>query len=177
MASQVVSKKQAAAPVEKMQQPETAPAAGADWMRRLLATHPLAWACPWLALNSRNPRQGAEVQDDGDCLVVRAKTPGHRLENLEVLANHHFLTIRSLPPKAVEPSTGKPSAAKVETAKPAAGNGATCDADLPAVHVVIPLPEGADREKISATYSNGLLVVRVPRCQQGKARKIPLSQS
>ncbi len=173
MASQVISKKQTATPVESIQPSGTVP--GADWMRRLLATHPLAWASPWLALNSRSPRQGAAVQEDGDCLIVRAETPGHRLENLEVLANHHFLTIRSLPTKAFEPSTAKPSSTNMGAAKPVAGNGATHDAELPAVHVVIPLPEGADREKITATYSNGLLVVRVPKCQQGKSRKIPLS--
>lgn len=171
MAGQVISKKQAAAPVEKKQSSEAGPAVGADWMQRLLATHPLAWACPWLSMNWRNPRPGVEVREEGDCQVIRVETPGHRLENLEVLANHHYLTIRSLLPQAGEPSTTQAGGAKA-----AAGNGATCGGEPPAIHAVIPLAEGADQEKISATYSNGLLVVRVPTCRQGRARKIPLNQ-
>jgi len=100
---------------------------------------------------------GVETRDEPEHLVVRVEAPGHPAENLEVLANEHYLTIRSLPPKA----GGEPGAST----------------EPRAVHAVIPLPEGADRDKVEATYSNGLLVVRVPKGPHGKTRKIPLKDA
>ena len=100
---------------------------------------------------------GVETRDEADHFVVRAETPGHPADNLEVLANDHHVTIRSLPAKTG--TEGEP------TREPRA------------VHAVIPLPEGVDRDGMEATYANGLLVVRVPKNPHGKTRKIPLRPS
>jgi HSP20 family molecular chaperone IbpA len=43
-----------------------------------------------------------------------------------------------------------------------------------ALHAMIPLPEGTDREKIEAIYKDGLLMVRIPKKRLGAGRKIPL---
>lgn len=126
-------------------------------LERLMGPEHAAWAEALACCGGPGSLAGVETRDEAGQMVVRVETPGHPAENLEVLANDHYLTIRSLPPKA--------------------GGEAAPTSQPRAVHAVIPLPEGADRDKVEANYANGLLVVRVPKNPHGKTRTIPLQKS
>lgn len=104
-----------------------------------------------------------------DCFEVQAQTPGLGVESLEVLANHHYMTIRSLPPQV---GTIDPSKAGLKLSMQGPDSAHAMEGS--ALHAMIPLPEGTDREKIEAIYKDGLLMVRIPKKRLGASRKIPL---
>lgn len=104
-----------------------------------------------------------------DCFEVQAKTPGLGVESLEVLANHHYMSIRSL-----SPQVGTMPPFKAGLKLPMQGPDSAHAMEGSALHAMIPLPEGTDREKIEAIYMDGLLMVRIPKKRLGAGRKIPL---
>lgn len=113
-----------------------------------------------------NPDAGmvADAREEANQTVIRVKTPGHAIENLEILANEHYLTIRSLPP-----GSGSEGVASVDTS-------ASHAAEPRPVHLVLPIPDGADRDRIEAKYSNGLLILLVPKEANAKGRTIPVNK-
>ncbi len=94
------------------------------------------------------------LQDQGEHYLVRLPAPGFEPEELEVSLSGNRLVIR---------------AEHKEEQKE--GNGGFRYGSL---HQVITLPEGTDAERIEARYHNGVLEVRVPKCEEARPKRIPV---
>ncbi len=94
------------------------------------------------------------LQDQGDHYLVRMPAPGFEPEEFDVSLSGNRLVIR---------------AEHKEEKKE--GNGGY---RYGSIHQVITLPEGADPERIEARYHNGMLEVRVPKCEEARPKRIPV---
>jgi HSP20 family protein len=95
-----------------------------------------------------------DVYQDADAVVVRSELPGFRKEDLQVQVVDDTLTIKG--DFASEAKDGK----AVSTAH--------------MVERVIALPENLDREKVSASYENGVLTVRLPKREEVKPTTVAI---
>jgi HSP20 family protein len=102
------------------------------------------------------------IYDDGETFTVEALAPGldpNKIE-LSVLRNTLTLAGEKLGPQNVAPE-------RIHRVERAAGRFLR----------TVELPAEADPEKVTANYQNGFLVVRVPRAEAARPRKIAVQTS
>jgi HSP20 family protein len=118
---------------------------------------PATGARPETGARSWTPR--VDVKRHGDALVVRADLPGVRQEDVEVEVEAGALRLR-----------GERRDEREE------GEGQTHRREVVYGTFVrtIPLPEGADVDKATARFSNGVLEVTIPLPHQQRGRRIEI---
>lgn len=97
------------------------------------------------------------IYDNGDSFMVRVEIPGVGKESLDVSVKDRELTLRG--ERKVQPASPEANYHRRECA---GGQ----------FRRVVSLPEVVDGERISATYTNGVLEVRLPRAPRAQVRKI-----
>jgi HSP20 family protein len=101
---------------------------------------------------------GLEVTDEEDAIVVRAEAPGFEPEDFDIQVTEGRLVIRAA--MTIEPGTtgGQiPAYARKEYSE------------------VIPLPVGIDPTKVAAKYVHGVLTVTLPKTEQVRPHKVPVT--
>lgn len=119
---------------------------------RMLNRYDIAWPTAW---EENGAAWGMTVSDDDDAVVVRCETPGFAASDFDLRFSDNRLTLRATH--------------KVEQKQA----GMVASQDRQYCESVL-LPEGIDREKIDATYQNGVLTVKLPKTPEGKSKKIAI---
>ena len=115
-------------------------------------------------LPGRGARQYPLVNlyDDGETFTVEALAPGLNAEKIDLSVLRNTLTIagEKLGPHHVAPE-------RIHRIERAAGR----------FMRTVELPTEVDPDKVSASYKNGFLVVKVPRAKAARPRKIAVQTS
>lgn len=131
-----------------------------DWFpgRRLLADWPDSW--PWRDLLEESTLRVEEFEEENS-LVVRAEMPGIDPDkDVEITVSDSTLRIKA----------ERRQETRTEDKK-----GYRSEFRYGSFMRTVPLPAGASEKDVSATYSDGILEVRVPiDTSQAEARKIPV---
>ena len=117
-------------------------------------------AQPWNAMASRmSPK--VEVVDCNGEYRIAAEVPGLSAEDVEVTLHDGMLTIRG---------------EKTEERREGKADYLVSERRYGSFHRTMPLPVGADGDKITANLANGVLTITVPRSEAAKAteRKIEI---
>jgi HSP20 family protein len=101
-----------------------------------------------------------DVTTRADELVVEAALPGVRPEDVEITVEDGTLSIRA--ESHTERSTGEGEALVTEIRRGS-------------VSRVLALPTGLEPDKASATFDNGMLILRIPRAEAVKPRQIRIT--
>lgn len=119
---------------------------------RMLNRYDIAWPTAW---EENGASWGMTVSDEDDAVVVRCETPGFAASDFDLRFSDNRLTLRATH--------------KVEQKEA----GVVSTQDRQCCESVL-LPAGIDRDKIDATYQNGVLTVRLPKTAEGKSKKIAI---
>lgn len=98
-----------------------------------------------------------EVEQRPNAFVVRADLPGTNADEIEVTAENGMLVI---------------SGERREVHREGREGAARSEVVYGRFYRAIPLPDGADENRISATYRNGVLEVEVPISERERARRV-----
>jgi HSP20 family protein len=98
-----------------------------------------------------------EVQQRGSDLVVRADLPGLRPEDINVTVEHGVLTI---------------SGERRQENREEREGFIRSEVSYGTFYRTIPLPEGADENRVSATFRNGVLEITVPVSERERGRRV-----
>lgn len=119
---------------------------------RMLNRFDTGWGQTW---EDNGMSWGMDIRDEEDALVVVAETPGFAATDFDLRIQDNRLVLR-----ATHKSEQKEKGAQ------AIQDRQYCESVL--------LPSGLDKEKIDATYQNGVLTVRLPKTAEGKPKKIAI---
>lgn len=119
---------------------------------RMLNRFDTGWGQTW---EDNGMSWGMDIRDEEDALVVVAETPGFAAADFDLRIQDNRLVLRA---------THK--AEQKEKGAHAIQDRQYCESVL--------LPSGLDKEKIDATYQNGVLTVRLPKTAEGKPKKIAI---
>jgi len=119
---------------------------------RMLSRFDTGWGQPW---EENGASWGMDIRDEEDAVVVVAETPGFAAADFDLRMQENRLILRA---------THK--AEQKEKGAHAVQDRQYCESIL--------LPSGLDKEKIEASYQNGVLTVRLPKTAEGKPRKIAI---
>ena len=100
-----------------------------------------------------------EVFQDRDAIVVRADLPGMAADDIEVLADDGILTIAG--ERRQERSDEQGGVIRTERT-------------YGRFERTLPLPDGADADRVMATFRDGVLEIRVPVPQREQGRRVPV---
>lgn len=100
-----------------------------------------------------------DIEESSDSLIVRAEVPGVNPEDLDVRFENGVLTIRG--ERKFENRNNDRNFHRVERSYGTFVRSFT-------------LPTSIDGERISATYENGILELRMPKREEAKPRKIAI---
>lgn len=118
---------------------------------------------PSWAMFADGPEMKVEEFTDGDRLVIRAELPGIDPDkDVEITVSDHTLTIRAerRREEQVEDKDGYRS-----------------EFEYGSFVRSLTLPSGAGEADVEATYSDGILEVRVPVAAETEARKVPVTRN
>ena len=104
-----------------------------------------------------------DVAERRDAYIVLAELPGVSPEHVDVHFEQNVLTISGMKPSAFSAS----SSDDVRLFASERANGEFTRS--------VRLPDGADTERIEATFTNGLLTVTVPKAKAAQPRKIAVN--
>jgi HSP20 family molecular chaperone IbpA len=106
-------------------------------------------------------RYAVEVEDKAGEVVVRAEAPGFEAKDLEVEVRDEMLILHAVK----------------ETKKTAEKNGKGEDREesLCEFREVVELPGPVLAEKATAKYVNGVLTVTLPKAEEAKGRRVPVT--
>ena len=102
------------------------------------------------------------VYNDGETFIVRAEVPGIVPDSLDLEVVGDTLTVRG------------------ERQAPELPEGAAYhrrERDFGSFRRSLTLPEKVDNQKVAATCRDGILEIRLPHAEEGKARKVTISAS
>jgi len=98
-----------------------------------------------------------DVSENGNEIVLRAELPGVKHDDVKVTVSDHFLTI-----------AGEKSESKEEKDE----SYCHCERRFGSLQRSIELPGAANADKISASFSDGVLTVNVPKLETAKSREV-----
>jgi HSP20 family protein len=101
-----------------------------------------------------------EVEETDSEIVVRVETPGMEKKDCEIMIDGNMLYLRG--EKRFERARGDSTYHVMERV-------------YGIFERAIPLPQDVDSDKAEATYTNGVLTVRLPKSGSGKGRLVPVS--
>jgi HSP20 family protein len=96
---------------------------------------------------------GVNVEDKDDAIIVKAEAPGFEAGDFDIRVTGDCLTLR-----ANRKSEKKDKEGQYE--------------EKCACYESMSLPAGIDKDKVEATYVNGVLTVNIPKTKEGKAKKV-----
>ncbi|MBI4296320.1 MAG: Hsp20/alpha crystallin family protein [Chloroflexi bacterium] len=99
-----------------------------------------------------------DVYEDKDVLVIRAELPGMVKDDIDISFEGDLITIKA--DKKVEKLEGITAY--------------TCERYYGTLSRTLSLPFPVDTDKVSATFDNGLLEVRLPKAEEAKAKRISI---
>jgi len=99
-----------------------------------------------------------DVDDSGKYVVVRAETPGFEAKDFDVEMSGNVLHIRA--------------EQKHEEKKEEKEKGGYTERHYARFERLVTLPEHIDRDKVEASYRNGVLEVRVPKTAEAQGKRI-----
>ncbi|MDB4877221.1 MAG: heat shock protein Hsp20 [Gemmatimonadetes bacterium] len=105
-----------------------------------------------------------DVVETKDAYVMYAELPGVDASKAEITFEQNVLTIRGAKPSLI--ASSNQAELRVFAAERAIGS----------FERAIRLPEFVDGDNIEAEFSNGLLIVRVPKAQAAQVRRIEIKQ-
>jgi HSP20 family protein len=98
-----------------------------------------------------------EVQQRGNELVVKADLPGLRPEDINVAVDRGVLTI---------------SGERRQEEREEREGFIRSEISYGTFYRTIPLPDGADEERVAATFRNGVLEITIPVSEREAGRKV-----
>jgi HSP20 family protein len=101
-----------------------------------------------------------DIYDDKESVVVKAEVPGMKKEDIEISLHDGFLSF-----------SGE---RKHETQHDSEEN-CRSERSLGRFQRSISLPCQVDAEKITATYTDGILTVTLPKAEEAKPKQIPIT--
>lgn len=108
-------------------------------------------------------RWDVEVEDKDDEIIVRAEAPGFKPEDFEVEVRDELLVLHAVKEKKAErKEKGKKEDEKTEYAREE-------------FYKVMPLPSPVSVEKAAAKYVHGVLTVTLPKVEEAKGRRVPVT--
>ena len=119
---------------------------------RMLNRFDTGWGQTW---EENGASWGMDIRDEEDAVVVVAETPGFAAADFDLRIQENQLILRA--------------AHKAEQKE----KGAQAVQDRQYYESVL-LPSGLDKEKVEASYQNGVLTVRLPKTAEGKPLKIAI---
>jgi len=158
--------------VEKQKKPETSTSGGPlapvrglpaaltrlrDEFDRLFDHFPFNLPSAWRHIEN-GWRWDVQVEDKENAVVVRAEAPGFEAGDFDIQAQEGYLTMRA--------------SRKCETKKDEGYERSECEC-----YHSINLPAGIDKDKVEASYHNGILTVTVPKTSEGKGRRVPVKNA
>jgi HSP20 family protein len=107
---------------------------------------------------SRGWNWGLDVEDKADSVVVRAEAPGFEAGDFDIRVNGDNLIL-----KASKKSEKKEKEGEVK--------------EEYECYESVTLPAGVDRDKIDASYRNGVLTVTISKTKEAQGKKIAVKNS
>jgi HSP20 family protein len=114
----------------------------------------------WNTANAEGHGLALDVINGADELVIEAALPGVRPEDVEITVEDGTLSIRA--DSHSERTTGE-------------GETLVSEIRRGSVSRVLALPTGLEPDKASATFENGMLMLRIPRAEAVKPRQIHIT--
>ena len=102
-----------------------------------------------------------DIYETGNEVVLTAELPGMEMEDIDIQVRDNILTIKG--DRRMEKSVKEDTYHRVERAYGAFSRSFT-------------LPQMVEHEKISASYSKGLLEVRMPKSSKAKPQQIKITE-
>lgn len=119
------------------------------------------WARPFRGMNdfSRGFTPSVEVSEKENEIVVKAEMPGLKPEDIDVSVENNSLILRG---------------EKKREKKDEKENYVHMECSYGVFDRVIPLRAEVDRDKVSASFKNGILSIVLPKTSQSRSRKISI---
>jgi HSP20 family protein len=127
-----------------------------DEFDRMLERICRQWPSPW---GGDGWRWGMEVRDEDNAIVIQAEAPGFEAGDFDIQVSDNRLVLRA--------------SKKVETKE----EGKTREYREQACYESVTLPPGINRDKVEATYHNGVLIVTLPKTPEAKAKRVPVKNA
>lgn len=105
-----------------------------------------------------------DVVERADAYLISAELPGVDASAVEISFENNTLTIRGTKAPSLQPLENEE--VRVYTAERLSGS----------FERAVRLPEYVEGDKIEATYSQGVLMITVPKAQAARARKIQINK-
>lgn len=106
---------------------------------------------------SRLGQWGLNIEEREDQVVVRAEAPGFDKGDFDLQVHDNHLILR-----AEKHNEGDQDGGRTWSRRE--------------LYETVPLPQGIERDKVSAQYRNGVLTVTLPRTEQSKARRVEVKE-
>jgi HSP20 family protein len=116
-----------------------------------------AWPGIW---EGNGWRWGVDVREEDDAVVVRAEAPGFQASDFDLQVSDNRLILRA--------------AKKVETKD---DQGKRREYREQECYQSVTLPPGIDRNKVEASYHNGILTVTMPKTPDSRPQKITVKDA
>jgi HSP20 family protein len=117
------------------------------------------------SLGSRVWVPAMDVAERGDAYVVQAELPGVNPDQVELSFEQNVLTLRGTKPASFDVSND--GELRVFAAERVHGS----------FERSVRLPEFVDADRISASFTNGLLTITVPKAEAAKPRRIEIGRT
>lgn len=123
-----------------------------DEFDRLFHRFSRNWPTLW-EMGGSTWRWGVDMEEKDDTLVVKAEAPGFEANDFDVQVQDHRLVLRATRRSEAKDKKG----AKVEEQE---------------FYQSLTLPTDIDKDKVDATYHNGVLTVTLPKTAAAKGKKV-----
>jgi HSP20 family protein len=114
----------------------------------------------WSPFSQEENDWGLELKDEGKEFVLRAEAPGFEPEDFDVQVEGNMLTIR---------------AERKQQAGEKKDNGFSYSERR--LERAVTLPVGIDRDKVEASYRNGILELHLPKAPEAQGRRIDVKKT
>jgi HSP20 family protein len=127
-----------------------------DEFDRLFDRFAIAWPGFWG--KEHGWRWGLDVDEQDDAVIVRAEAPGFEAGDFDVEVQEGRLNLRA--------------SRKTETKKDEGRQWSQREC-----YQSVTVPAGIDKEKVEASYKNGVLTIKLPKTAQGKGRRVTVKNA
>ena len=101
-----------------------------------------------------------DIRQTDEAFWIEASVPGFRPEDIEITVDENVLMIRGTPPPQDDQAV--------------AGSYVQRERRLGSVHRHVSFPQQVSADDITATFTNGVLTVMVPRLQRAEPKRVPV---
>ncbi len=114
---------------------------------------------PWQRQTTRALQPAMDIVEDEDQITVKTELPGIKKDDAHVMVEDGVLTI-----------TGEKKSDREEKDK----NFHLVERAFGSFHRSIKLPTGVEADKAEASFEDGVLVIRIPKTEHAKPRKVQI---